>query len=321
MNSNDPFSTVRHPVDPALATAVAEGGEEDVRADWYREFGESVADRVRRHLDARPGYFVLSGLDHLSEEQARRFTVAASRLAGELLPQDGAGALLRDVRDRGVRLGEGATGRYSDSRQGGSLHTDAAHRPGRLPDIFTLFCVRQASSGGALVTVHVSDLLEILRGHPEELAALRLPVHFDTRDDTPGVPLTSERPVLEFKDGRERMYYLRDYIEIGHRHAHVPPLTPEQVKALDLLDSLLERRDLQTHGRLAPGEMIFIDNRSIVHGRTAFDEEGPADGGRLMLRTWIGLPARGGTGAVTGAAAGADTGAGAGAGTDAGAVR
>ncbi|WP_327362055.1 MULTISPECIES: TauD/TfdA family dioxygenase [unclassified Streptomyces] len=293
MNSNDPFSTVRHPVDRALATAVAESGEDDVRTGRYREFGESIRQYVRRHLDARPGYFVLGGLDHLTEEQARRFTVAVSRLAGDLLPQDGAGALLRDVRDRGVRLGEGATGRYSDSRQGGSLHTDAAHRPGRLPDIFTLFCFRQASSGGALVTVHVSDLLEILRAHPEELAALRLPVHFDTRDDTPGVPLTTERPVLEFRGGRERMYYLRDYIEIGHRHPHVPPLTPEQVKALDLLDSLLDRRDLQTHGRLAPGEMIFIDNRSIVHGRTAFDDEKPVDGGRLMLRTWIGLPEHG----------------------------
>ncbi|MFI6002343.1 TauD/TfdA family dioxygenase [Streptomyces sp. NPDC051366] len=300
MNSNDPYPTVRHPVDRALATAVAESGEDDVRTDWYREFGESIRQYVRRHLDARPGYFVLGGLDHLTEEQARRFTVAVSRLAGDLLPQDGAGALLRDVRDRGVRLGEGATGRYSDSRQGGSLHTDAAHRPGRLPDIFTLFCFRQASSGGALVTVHVSDLLEILRAHPEELAALRLPVHFDTRDDTPGVPLTTERPVLEFRGGRERMYYLRDYIEIGHRHPHVPPLTPEQVKALDLLDSLLDRRDLQTHGRLAPGEMIFIDNRSIVHGRTAFDDEQPVDGGRLMLRTWIGLPehAEGTAGAV-----------------------
>ncbi|MCX5146391.1 TauD/TfdA family dioxygenase [Streptomyces sp. NBC_00320] len=293
MNSNDPFSTVRHPVDRALATAVAESGEDDVRTGRYREFGESIRQYVRRHLDARPGYFVLGGLDHLTEEQARRFTVAVSRLAGDLLPQDGAGALLRDVRDRGVRLGEGATGRYSDSRQGGSLHTDAAHRPGRLPDIFTLFCFRQASSGGALVTVHVSDLLELLRAHPEELAALRLPVHFDTRDDTPGVPLTTERPVLEFRGGRERMYYLRDYIEIGHRHPHVPPLTPEQVKALDLLDSLLDRRDLQTHGRLAPGEMIFIDNRSIVHGRTAFDDEKPVDGGRLMLRTWIGLPEHG----------------------------
>ncbi|MFF4100116.1 TauD/TfdA family dioxygenase [Streptomyces sp. NPDC001903] len=320
MHSNDPFSTVRHPVDRALATAVADSGEEDVRACWYREFGETLADLVRRHLDARPGYFVLSGLDHLSEAQARRFTVAVSRLAGDLLPQDGAGALLRDVRDRGVRLGEGATGRYSDSRQGGSLHTDAAHRPGRLPDIFTLFCVRQAASGGALVTVHVSDLLEILRGHPEELATLRLPVHFDTRDDTPGVPLTTERPVLEFQDGRERMYYLRDYIEIGHRHPHVPQLTPEQVKALDLLDSLLERRDLQTHGRLAPGEMIFIDNRSIVHGRTAFDEGGAADGGRLMLRTWIGLPAQRAAGAGAGTAGTAAAPA-ADAGTAAGGVR
>ncbi|MFD7081292.1 TauD/TfdA family dioxygenase [Streptomyces sp. NPDC059918] len=318
MNSNDPFSAVRHPVDRALATAVARGGKEDVRGDRYREFGESLGEYLRRHLDARPGYFVLSGLDHLDEEQARRFTLAVSRLTGDLLPQDGAGALLRDVRDRGVRLGEGATGRYSDSRQGGSLHTDAAHRPGRIPDIFTLFCVRQAASGGALVTVHVSDLLEILRGHPDQLAALRLPVHFDTRDDTPGVPLTTERPVLESRGGRERMYYLRDYIEIGHRHPHVPPLTPEQVKALDLLDSLLERRDLQTHGRLAPGEMIFIDNRSIVHGRTAFDEGGPTGGGpvdggpvdggptggrpgdrgRLMLRTWIGLPAHRTAGAV-----------------------
>ncbi|MFD0267659.1 TauD/TfdA family dioxygenase [Streptomyces sp. NPDC127106] len=293
MNSNDPFAAVRHAVDRDLATAVAESAGDPAGQPWYGEFGGTLRALVRRHLDARPGYFVLGGLGHLNEEQARRFTVAVSELAGELLPQDGAGALLRDVRDRGVRLGEGATGRYSDSRQGGSLHTDAAHRPGRLPDIFTLFCLRQAVSGGSLVMVHVADLLDILRDHPRELATLRLPVHFDTRDDTPGVPLTTERPVFVYRGGRERMYYLRDYIEIGHRHPHVPPLTPEQVKALDLLDSLLDRRDLQTHGRLQPGEMIFIDNRSIVHGRTAFQDVTPAGssgGGRLMLRTWIGLP-------------------------------
>ncbi|MFJ9644131.1 TauD/TfdA family dioxygenase [Streptomyces sp. NPDC004244] len=302
MNSNDPFAPVRHAVDRDLATAVAGSTGDPASQPWSGEFGDTVRDLVRRHLDARPGYFVLGGLDHLDEEQARRFTVAVSRLAGELLPQDGAGALLRDVRDRGVRLGEGATGRYSDSRQGGSLHTDAAHRPGRLPDIFTLFCYRQAVSGGSLVLVHVADLLDILRDHPQELATLRLPVHFDTRDDTPGVPLTTERPVFVHRGGRERMYYLRDYIEIGHRHPHVPPLTPEQVKALDLLDSLLDRRDLQTHGRLRPGEMIFIDNRSIVHGRTAFQDDAPVDGsgGRLMLRTWIGLPGQEDEGAGAG---------------------
>ncbi|MFI1284697.1 TauD/TfdA family dioxygenase [Streptomyces sp. NPDC020858] len=291
MNTNDPFSTVRVPVDPDLATAASAAPDPDPRQDWYPELYATLHGLMRRHLDALPGYFVLTGLDHLSERQARDFTVAVSRMAGDLLPQDGHGALLRDVRDRGVRLGEGPTGRYSDSRQGGSLHTDAAHRPGRLPDIFTLFCLRQARSGGALVTVHVSDLLEALADHPRELETLRLPVHFDTRDDTPGVPLTTQRPVFEYEDGRERMYYLRDYIEIGHRHPHVPPLTPAQTEALDLLDALLDKREMQTHGRLEPGEMIFIDNRSIVHGRTAFEDDGEsADGGRLMLRTWIGLP-------------------------------
>ncbi|MFE9403433.1 TauD/TfdA family dioxygenase [Streptomyces sp. NPDC006530] len=292
MHSTDPFSGVRHRVAPdlALALALADSTERDQLQPWYREFGRTLRLYTERHLDARPGFFVLAGLDHLTQEQARRFTVAVSALVGDLLPQDGHGALLRDVRDRGVRLGEGATGRYSDSRQGGSLHTDAAHRPGRLPDVFALFCYRQARSGGALVTVHVSDLLDLLAAHPEELAALRLPVHFDTRDDAPGFPLTVERPVLERSGGRERVYYLRDYIEIGHGHPHIPPLSPAQVKALDLLDELLDRRDLQTHGRLSPGEMIFIDNRSIVHGRTPFEDEDPVDGGRLMLRTWIGLP-------------------------------
>ncbi|MCT9088901.1 TauD/TfdA family dioxygenase [Streptomyces sp. ASQP_92] len=290
MNSTDPFSGVRHRVDPDLALALADSTERDQLQPWYREFRQTLRLYTERHLDARPGFFVLADLDHLTQEQARRFTVAVSALVGDLLPQDGHGALLRDVRDRGVRLGEGATGRYSDSRQGGSLHTDAAHRPGRLPDVFALFCYRQARSGGALVTVHVSDLLGLLAAHPEELAALRLPVHFDTRDDAPGFPLTVERPVLERSGGRERVYYLRDYIEIGHGHPHIPPLSPAQVKALDLLDELLDRRDLQTHGRLCPGEMIFIDNRSIVHGRTPFEDEEAVDGGRLMLRTWIGLP-------------------------------
>ncbi|GGO82115.1 TauD/TfdA family dioxygenase [Wenjunlia tyrosinilytica] len=290
MKSNDMFGDVRFPVDRELAAAVAASPDPGTGQEWHREFADMVQGCVRRHLDGLPGYFVLTGLDHLSEEQARNFTLAVSRLAGDLLPQDGHGAVLRDVRDRGLRLGEGATGRYSDSRQGGSLHTDAAHRPGRLPDIFTLFCFRQARSGGALVMMHVVDLLKVLEDHPDQLAALRLPVHFDTRDDTPGAPLTTRRPVLESKDGRERMHYLRDYIEIGHRHPHVPALTPEQTKALDLLDSLLSREDLQTRGRLEPGEMIFIDNRSIVHGRTAFQDEPGPDGGRLLMRTWIGLP-------------------------------
>jgi len=103
----------------------------------------------------------------------------------------------------GGDLDGSVTARYSDTRQGGSPHTDGVHHPGRVPDFVTLYCLRQAPRGGALVLVHIDDVLERLRHRPDVLETLRLPVHFDTRDDgTRGVPRTVQRPVLVVEGGR-----------------------------------------------------------------------------------------------------------------------
>ncbi|GGS13746.1 MULTISPECIES: TauD/TfdA family dioxygenase [Streptomyces] len=286
MDGTDPFSPVRFAVDPALASRIAEAGDDAGRDGEVREFARVLRRYAAGHLGGRPGCFVLTGLGHLDDAAARRFTLAASGMLGDVMPQDFQGAPLREVKDRGLRL-EAATARYSDTRQGGNLHTDGFHRPGRVPDCFTLFCLRQARRGGALVMVHVQDILRELRDRPDVLAVLSRPFHFDTRDETPGVPRTVRRPVLDFADGTPRVHYLRTYVEAGHRREGVEPLTPEQVAALDHLDALLAREDLHTVGRLRPGEMVFIDNRSVVHGRTPFEDGEEPAGGRLMFRTWI----------------------------------
>ncbi len=227
-------------------------------------------------------------MEHLTEGEARRFALAASRALGEIMPQDFHGQLLRDVTDRGVRLDETASARYSDTRQGGNLHTDGSHHPGRVPDVVSLYCMRQAWRGGALALVHLDDLLAELARTPDVLATLRQPVHLDTRDPTPqGVPWTVRRPVLEATGCGERIYYLRDYIESGHRQDGVPPLSTKQTAALDVLDALLERTDLQMRGRLNAGEMIFLNNRSIAHGRTSFQDAPTGNARRLLLRVWI----------------------------------
>jgi len=183
-----------------------------------------------------------------------------------------------------VRLGEGGTGRYSDSRQGGSLHTDAPHKPAPVPDCFALYCVHQAPVGGDLCLVSVSDLLKRLPA--EALGQLRQDFHFDRRDETADEP-TVRRPVLEVDPAGPRMYYLREYIDIGHRHDHVPDLTEQQVTALDALDALLDEPGLQQRLRLEPGELIFINNRTLLHGRTAFEDASGSGHKRLMLRTRI----------------------------------
>lgn len=246
---------------------------------------DRLAELAREHLDGAPGFFRLTGLPYRSVEDASKFALQASAMLGELLPQDGQGSLLRQVTDRGVRLGEGLTGRYSDSRQGGSLHTDAPHHPAPVPDCFALYCVHQARWGGELCLVHADTVLAQLPSWAIE--QLRGEFHFDRRDDTAREP-TVRRAILELGPAGLRMHYLREYIEIGHRHRHVPALTEDQMAAMDALDAVLDNPAYQhCQLRLEPGDMVFINNRSTLHGRTEFSDDAENGEKRLMLRTWI----------------------------------
>lgn len=234
----------------------------------------------------RDGFAIADGLP-TEEEQARRAVEACSRAIGPLLPQDSNGALVREVRYRGVSLGEGATGRYSDSRDGGQLHTDGPHRPNEPPRMFALLCVRQAHVGGSLLLVNTARVVAALQ--PASVAVLSGDFRFDRREpDT--VPIT--RPVLRRNEsGAWELTYLREYIELGHKHPGAEPLTGPQLDALDDLDDIVSRLtarpDGHTEVKLRPGQMILVDNRRLLHGRTAFGES-PDDLDRLMLRTWIG---------------------------------
>lgn len=245
--------------------------------------GSRVREQVDTHLDGRLGLFLLTGMEGLGIEDAGKLTLAVSRLIGRLLPQDGHGALLRQVADRGLRLGEGRTGRYSDSRGGGNLHTDGPHHPPPVPDCFGLFCVRQAQSGGELCIVHADMLLRRLPAWAIEV--LQQDFHFDRRDADADPP-TVIRPVLSLA-APMRICYLREYIEIGHRHPQTPSLTRHQIAALDALDALLDDPAGQSRIRLEVGQLVMINNRCLLHGRTAFTDHPDEGRKRLMLRTWI----------------------------------
>jgi len=275
------FDEVKYtvPAEQAAATVRGDDATNGLRA--------RIHELVGSHVDGDPGFFVLSGMADLDAEEAGAFTVSVSEMVGRLLPQDAKGTLLREVVDRGVKLGEGKTGRYSDSRQGGNLHTDGPHALPPVPDSFGLYCVHQAEVGGELCLIHVDDLIERLPASAVEI--LSSDFHFDRREDGVEDP-TVVRPILSRTPEGARICYLREYVELGHGHDHVPSLTPEQRDALDRLDALLDDPELQTRGRLEPGEMAVINNRSLLHGRTAFEDDASSGDKRLMLRTWIQRP-------------------------------
>jgi hypothetical protein len=242
----------------------------------------------RAILDSGPwrtdGVAVLDGLP-TDEQAAWQAVQAVSSALGELRPQDAAGSLVRAVRYRGVRLGEGDWARYSDSREGGSLHTDGPHRPGRPPAAFALLCVRQAAAGGHLVLVPTARIVRRLEPSVRDL--LQSPFAFDRRE--PGTTPVL-RPILKMSGAGWQLAYLRAYIELGHRHQLMPALTAPQLDALDALDRVVDELAELDVGhlrvKLRPGQLALVDNQRNLHGRTAFGDSAD-DQDRLMLRTWI----------------------------------
>jgi TfdA family taurine catabolism dioxygenase TauD len=243
---------------------------------------------MEKHVDARPGYAVLTGFTHTDEALLSRACWRLSSLAGQVIAQDATGTQIRRVTDRGTAIGEGSTARYADSRHGGNLHTDGAEAPLPVPDYFALLCVRQAPTGGALRLVHLDDVITAMGKRPDLLALLQESFRFDRRgDQPPGEPPTTGKPVF-FRDGdRLAVTYLRAYIESGHRHEGSPKLTDEQREALDTLDRLLDDPPVVTEDKLQSGEFALFDNKRLLHGRTTFVDTGEPGERRLLLRTWI----------------------------------
>jgi hypothetical protein len=234
------------------------------------------------------GLAVLCGLDTLPSDCWLPMFIALCSVLGTLLPQSmtDAGQIVREVRYQGGDLGK-RTIRYSDSRSGGSYHSDGVPIPGPLPDLLALLCVRPAARGGELVFVESSVALDAgARKMPRLPTVLGRKFHFDQRrkeDPT----ATVIRQIVERTDSKNRLVYLRDYVESGHSMAGVRPLKSEEIQAMDILDEVLEDEALHIEGRLSPGQIAISDNQRYVHGRHEFDEEAGEDGGRLMLRCWV----------------------------------
>jgi alpha-ketoglutarate-dependent taurine dioxygenase len=223
------------------------------------------------------------------EPSSHREAVALYWLAGQMLgepfAQNVEGVLLYDVRDTGQQVAQGA--RFSVTNYESSFHTDNSFGDDVL-DYVGLLCLSPARSGGLSQVVSGVAVCDILRREaPDVLEVLSRPFHFDRRGGVrAGEPPTARFPVLS-QAGREPLYrYLRYWIEAGHEKAGEPP-TPEQVRALDVLDGVLARPGLRAEFALKSGDMFFINNRWILHNRTAFEDHADPARRRHLVRLWL----------------------------------
>ena len=242
---------------------------------------------VLRDLEEGRGFVIIDRLpiNELSQREAVALYWLVGQLLGEPFVQNVQGTLLYDVRDTGQDVASGA--RFSVTSYESSFHTDNSFGDSIL-DYVGLLCLKTAKSGGISQNVSGFAALDVLRQeHPEALEVLSQPLHVDRRGGfQEGESPTVLRPVVAWDRSELILRYLRYWIEAGHEKVG-QPLTAGERRALDVLDDVLKRPDLRVEFSLEPGQIYFINNRWILHNRTAFVDHAELEQRRHLVRLWL----------------------------------
>lgn len=246
---------------------------------------EQLAD-VGDELETGRGFVLLERLDEDRFGRAGATTAywALGQLLGTPCTQNVEGDLLYDVRDSGRSVEGGA--RFSVTNAESTFHTDNAFNDD-LPDLVGLLCLRTATQGGRSQLVSACALYNELLDAGLTTDDLHKSYWFDRRrQEGPGERPIAARQLFVRNETELVMRYMAYYIEVGQQRAE-EALSPSQQSVLDTIESILSRPDMRIEFDLHRGQMMFTNNRWILHNRTAFTDRPDPDDRRHYVRLWL----------------------------------
>jgi hypothetical protein len=226
------------------------------------------------------GFFVLRGFPvrQYSDEQAAIIYWGLGTHFGPAVRQNITGDLLDHVRDLGKKWGELGVRGYQTNGQL-LFHTD-------LSDMVGLLCLRQSKSGGqsriaSSITIHN----EILKAHPEFLPPLYRGYRYIRREAVESDnPVTAPVPVFGYADGYLSCRVIPERISAAYKRIG-ETLSPLEQGALDCVAATARATCLDM--QLLPGDMQFVNNYTVLHSRTAYEDGDTPDQKRHLVRLWL----------------------------------
>ncbi|MBM3585588.1 MAG: TauD/TfdA family dioxygenase [Alphaproteobacteria bacterium] len=161
-------------------------------------------------------------------------------------------------------------------------HTDS-------DDVVGLLCLRPGIEGGESLlscALHMHNVL--LAEAPDQLRVLNRGFHYHWNGEEPEgePPITSYPiPVFSEQEGTWSTVYLRHFINKAFDEAGGTP--DEDKAALDAMDAVARRDDVQLRFRLEAGEAILFNNYTCLHARTSFVDHPDQGRHRHLLRLWL----------------------------------
>jgi hypothetical protein len=247
----------------------------------------TLKDRLRRieeELINGRGFVRLRGVDRRAYTQAE-MEVLYWGIGSHLgLPwtQNKHGHVLGDVTDQNKRIDD-PTARGNEL--GGialPFHCDGS-------DLVGLMCLENGRSGGLSAvanSVRIHNQLVVER--PDLAASLYDPLPYDYRGEEPsgGLPYYLV-PVFTEWEGRLFVRCIPPYIWASQRHHEAPRLTDIQQEALLTVVQMADDPVNHVLMDLQPGDMQFINNYHVFHGRTAYQDDRGAGHIRHLKRLWL----------------------------------
>ncbi|KAK4446859.1 hypothetical protein QBC34DRAFT_304485 [Podospora aff. communis PSN243] len=287
---------------PAYLYSVGEDGvaEAEKALETFKELGFD-GDEVRKNNFPLPtlgpkleqvchdvhsglGFAIVRGLDparHTAEDNLTTFLAVASYIGDIQGVQDRRGSMITHITDAGWTV-------PAHLRHGIHTNSNLEFHSDWGTDILALHVRAPASSGGdTFVASSWTICSELVLAYPEVIDVLQRP---DWPVQVSGSPpryiLMPLVRVLE-----DKLYFAVDPGRLGLHPAFktggdslVPNLSPEQRQALDLVSTFASKHQLRLN--VEAGDMVFLNNWSILHARDAYvdSEDGPR---RHLVRLWL----------------------------------
>jgi len=240
--------------------------------------------RIEHELMHGRGFAVIRGLPrerYTNDDLCLAYWGIGAHL-GRPWPQNKYGHLLGDVTDQG-KTQDDPTARGNELGQIGlDFHCDGS-------DLVGLLCLQNGVSGGqSAVCNSVALHNTLVRERPDLAAELYKPQPFDMRgEQKPGSRGWYELPVFTRLDGRLFTRLIRAYILASQRHPDAPRLTDTAREALTWMQQHAEGGDFSVIMDFQPGDMQFINNYHVLHGRAAYTDDHAVGKVRHLKRLWL----------------------------------
>ncbi|WOF73422.1 TauD/TfdA family dioxygenase [Parvibaculaceae bacterium PLY_AMNH_Bact1] len=237
------------------------------------------------------GFAKISGLDISAYDldMLHRTYWIIAVLLGNVITQNAKGELIGYVTDKIAGAPRGDNDRGYTSSDELRFHCDGG-------EVSALFCVRQAPTGGVNSIVSLLSVYnDILEKHPEHLESLYrgFPIYMRKEGNDTRLGKVQERriPSISEKDGRITAWVNLKLAELASSLSD-SPFSDSDMAALRIIEEVAEQDTLKFDFRLGPGELMIVNNLSLMHKRSAFQDDPDPAKKRLLLRLWLNLYSR-----------------------------